>query len=240
MVDVSQELMDFSYRELSVDMQSIFPRLDIESVRQKFSHLKVNNLHQTAFNVSRELANGGYDWIFDNFGFHEAEYQTFSGHCHQCTPALGLVLKTLGFEKISYLECFRIREHFPQTGILEQVPPTEEPNPAMKDEFCSIGRIPYCCLEVFIDGRPFYITGKHIRQNGENVVALLTTVCYLDALGVFPHQENPLKSGIYLKTITPTSNPMNMDFSKRIVWMKQTSKDPQPEYFATFLRMELI
>ena len=42
------------------------------------------------------------------------------------------------------------------------------------------------------------------------------------------------------KTIIPKTNLDKLDFSKRIVWTKQTSKDLVPEYFATFLRMELI
>ncbi|MBI2583233.1 MAG: hypothetical protein HYW25_01075 [Candidatus Aenigmarchaeota archaeon] len=236
---LKEELMNFEYREIILPLQEIFPQINIEKIKRQFLPLKYYNPYKTIFAVACELWNGGYQSIFTSSGFYDTKFEVFSGHCHQCTPALGLVLKALGFERVSYLECFRVREHFPKTGIIEQVPPTEEPNQEVREEFCSIGRIPYCCLEVVIDGQPHYLTGKHFKSQSSGAIALLTPVCYRDFVGVFRHQDDPSKSGIYLKPIVPENNPDEIDFSRRIVWMKQTAKDPAPEYFATFLRMHL-
>lgn len=226
---LSEEFLDFAHRKIDVPVKQLFPNLNLEKIRQQFWRFNVKNFHQTVYAVARELWNGHYGAILSEHGFWDSTYAKFSGHCHQCTPVLGLVLHALGFD-VSYLECFRIREHFLQTGRIEQVPPSEEPNPAMKEEFCSIKRIPYCCLEVMIDGQPYYMTSKHLKPQGECAVALLTPVCYRDFVGVFHHQDNPSKSGIYLQPIS--RNP--------VVWMKQTAKDPSPELFATFLRIKLI
>ena len=231
MKSLNDEMLDFSYREMRVPLERVFPKLDRAGIKQQFAHLASQNPHQTVFNVARELWNGGYDKILQQYGFHDEKYPTFSGHCHQCTPALGLVLKELGFT-VSYLECFRIREQFAETGVIEQVPPEEEPNPKMKEEFCGIKRIPYCCLEVMIDGEPFYLTGKHLKPKGDSAEALLSPVCYRPMVGFFAHQDDATKSGIYLATWNPENE-------RQIVWKKQTVKDPAPEYFASFLRMEL-
>ncbi len=240
MVDLPAELLRFDYRELRVRLEELFPKLNREAVKNQFGHLKKANPHETVLNVARALWNGGYEELLREQGFYDRAYASFSGHCHQCTPELGLVLKVLGFEKVSYLECFRVREHFPETGIIEQVPPEEEPNLEMKAEFCSIRRIPYCCLEVFVNGEPFYLTGKHVKPRGEETVALLTPRCYREFVGVFAHQEDKRKSGVYLQNVLSKANPEEKDFSRQVVWMKQTMKDPAPEYFATFLRMEIV
>jgi len=224
------EFLDFRYRHIDVPLRKFFPNLNIEKIRQQFFRFKSADPHQTIYAVSRELWNGGYDNILAEHGFWDKAYAKFSGHCHQCTPILGLVLTVLGFD-VSYLECFRIREHYLQTKKIEQVPPAEEPNPSMKDDFCGIKRIPYCCLEVMVDGKPYYITGKHLKPQYEGAVTLLSPACYRDFVGVFRHQDNPSKSGIYLR---PVSN------GEQVVWMKQTAKDPAPELFATFLRMKLV
>ena len=61
-----------------------------------------------------------------------------------------------------------------------KVPPQEEPNPAMREEFCGIDRIPYCTLEVMINGQPHYVSGKHFKlKDGEPEVGL-TAECYAD------------------------------------------------------------
>jgi len=239
MFNLKNELMNLEYREVEINLKDIFPNLDLEKIKDKFGSLINKNPHETVFNVCKDLWNGGYDSVLREHEFFDKAYSNFTGHCHQCTPILGLVLKALGFEEVSYLECFRIYESFLRNGIIEQFPPEEEPNPDNLKEFCSIKRIPYCCLEVFIDGKPYYVTGKHIKPHKDNAFALLTSSCYIDFIGVFKHQENNSKSGIYLKNVIPPNNPCNIDFTRRIVWMKQTVRDPGPEYFATFLRMKL-
>lgn len=239
MLDLSAELRDFQYREKTIHFRELFPAANEERIRLEWGHLVHANPHQTIFNVARELWNGGYDRILKEEGFWESKYSTFSGHCHQCTPALGLVLHALGFPHVAYLECARIRESFVHTGIIAHVPPQEEPNPAMKDEFCEIGRIPYCCLEVQVGEENVYLTGKHLRPNGKETEALLTPHCYTKMQGVFAHPQDSTRSGIYLRHLVPQQNPQNIDFSRRIVWPKQTAKDPHVELFATFLRLKL-
>lgn len=226
MTSLNEELMNFDYHEINLDLKDIFPKINVAEIKQEFYHLKDDNPHQTILNVAKELWTNGYDSILKKYGFWDEKYQKFSGHCHQCTPVLGIVLKSLGFQ-VSYLECFRIRDDFLETGKIEKVSPEEEPNPERKDEFCGIGRIPYCCLEVDIEGKKFYLTGKHIKPINGEIKALLTPVCYRDFTGVFPHQSDKNKSGIYLKTFN----------SDRIIWMKQTEKDPQPELFITYLKL---
>ncbi len=140
-MDLNSELMDFVPREVNVQLRDIFPGLDIDRVRKRFGHLKSEDPHQTIFNVARELWNEGYSDILRDEGFWDERYPDFTGHCHQCTPELGLVLKSLGFD-VSYLECRRVDESINQ-GMVNPVSPEEEPNPQMRDQFCEIGRIPY-------------------------------------------------------------------------------------------------
>jgi len=230
-MDLKHELLNFSYRKVEIPFNVIFPKVNPGMVRKKFIHLVQADPHKTIYSVARELWKNGYNSILSEFGFYDSKYSQFSGHCHQCTPALGLVLHALGFS-VSYLECFRIREHFTSTSIIEQIPPTEELNAAVRDEFCSIKRIPYCCLEVMIDGKPYYLTGKHLKPKDDGAVALLTPKCYRDFVGVFKHQNDFSKSGIYLKA--------DISNDGRIIWMKQTYNDKEPELFAEFLRMNLI
>ncbi len=95
-----------------------------------------------------------------------------------------------------------------------------------------------CCLEVKLNGDKFYLTGKHLKPKDSETVALLSPVCYRDFIGVFRHPEDGTKSGIYLDTIKIDSP--DHDFSRFVVWRKQTERDPEPEYFATYLRMNLV
>lgn len=238
MVSLLKELQNHSYREININLKDIFPRLKIEHIQRLFSGLPTSNLHQTILYVTTYMHQYGYSSVLSKYGFHDQEYPKFSGHCHQITPSLGLILKVLGFD-VSYIECYRVREHFQETGIFEKVSPEEEQNPEVKEEFCRIKRIPYCCLEVLIDKESYYLNGKHIAVKDDRTIALLKPDCYIPLTGVFPHQDDPTKSGIYLKTITPKKNPNKINSSKQIVWQKQTYKDTSPEFFATFLRMKL-
>ena len=237
-MNLEKELMNFEFRTADVQSIDIFPNVDVTSVRNGFAQFRNTNQHQTIFNVMREMWNEGYNFVFNNFSFWEHGNEKFRGHCHQCTPALGLVLGALQFP-VSYLECFRIQDSFLNDGLIKKISPTEEPNPAMRDEFITIKRIPYCCLEVAVGEDKFYITGKHLKPEKNKANALLTPECYRQRVGVFPHQDDEGKSGIYLETFTPSQNPDLIDFSDRIVWKKQTERDPQPELFATYLRMNL-
>ena len=244
-MSVSTEKLDFRVREIDVQFEQLFPRLDRKAVFERFKHLKSTNPHETIFNVVKELWKGernedtGYAWVLDHQGFHSKGYEKFTGHCHQTTPSLGLVLKVLGFDQVAYLECYRIRENFPKTGIVEMVPPEKEENNKARKEFIEIGRIPYCTLEVKVDGKPFYVASKHIKAADGSAKALLAYPCYIPFVGVFKHQDNPKKSGIYVDTVIPEKNPSERNFSKYVVWKKQTGRDPSPELFATYLRMNL-
>lgn len=238
-MDVSKELLNHSYRVEHIMFEDLFPYVERDTIMIELASLKKADPHETILNIACEMWNGKYNDLLGKYGFFDKHDPTFTGHCHQCTPALALVLFCLGFIDVAYLECYRIREHFPETGKIEKVPPEEEPNPEMVKEFCNIGRIPYCCLEVKVNGVPYYISAKHIKKQDGTPTALLTEECYADFSGVMKHQKDQSKSGIYLKNVIPKNNPENINFNERIVWMKQTFKDPQPEYFATFLRMEI-
>lgn len=229
-MDLHKELMNFNYRKADVPVSVLFPNIDLSKVKSDFSYLKSDNPHETVFRVSRELWNGGYDKFMADYGFWDAVYKDFSGHCHQCSPVLGVVLKALDFD-VSFLECYRIRTSYLQDGKIVQVPPSEEPNPEVREEFCGINRIPYCCLEVLIEGEPYYVTGKHLKPKEDGAVSLLSPVCYRDFVGVFKHQSDQSKSGIYLQPVSD---------GERVVWMKQTERDPEPELFAAFFRMRLV
>ena len=240
-VDLRRELKTFEYREIFISPAQLFPQINIAKIKKDFSHLVSDDPHQTVFSVAKALweRDAGYDVYLKTYGFWDARFETFSGHCHQCTPALGVILYALGFEDVSYLECLRVRDHVWETGIVEKFPPHHEPEPMKIKEYCDLGRIPYCCLEVVIEERPFYVTGKHMRLEGKRAIATLDPLCYEDFIGVFPHQDDISKSGLYIKRIEPLLNLSNTDFSRQVVWRKQSKKDNQEEFFATFLRMKL-
>ncbi len=244
MLDLAQELLDFRQREITVKLEDLFPRIDRNKILEQYKSFNTTP-DETVYRVAVELANSGYAHFLEQFGFWQKECEAFECHCHQCTPVLGAILRVLGFD-VSYLECYRVREQVAETGKLEQVPPDQEPDPVMKHDFCAIKRIPYCCLEVMIDGQPQYVTAKHIKAQGTVVTAALTAQCYArsEASSVFCHQNDATKSGVYLQPVVPAQNPGVVDFAKFVVWRKQTFKDfartSVPECFATFLRMKLV
>lgn len=232
---LAKELLDLKYREIRVRLEELFPRFNLLAARKQFIGFADANPHQTILNVAMSLSRGGYEQVLREQGFYDTKYPTFSGHCHQCSPALGLALRSLGFNGVSYLECFRTDEQAFASGRIVMVNPQQEPNPDRRQEFCGIGRIPYCCLEIKIDGEAFHATGKHIESDEKGKPkALLTPNCYTSMTGVFAHQDDPTKSGIYLDALANPDNP------GQIIWKKQTAKDPAPELFATYLRMQLV
>lgn len=215
-------LNNFKYRKEKVKAKEIFHKFNLEKLKSEFKYEVNGDPHQAILNITLDLWNGGYDFILDNFGFHDKKYSSFSGHCHQITPALGVVLATLGF-KVAYLEAYRL-DPFSE----EMMDPKEEQSD-MKEEFCSIGRIPYCCLEVEIEGEKFYISGKHIKREDGEIKALLTATCYRDFIGVFAHPKDLDKSGIYLETVV----------KEPFTWRKQTAYDKEVEFFKTFAYMQI-
>lgn len=240
MFDLSKEILDLNYREVTVSPSDLFKDISLTDLAEQWKHLKDRDEHRTILNVALAMwGNQGYSNLLDKHAFWEKGSEKFTGHCHQCTPALGVVLRALGFRDISYLECFRIREDFPKTGKIEMVPPSEETDDKNRPAFIEAGRIPYCCLEVVINHQPFYFSGKHIKPKADgSPEALLTPVCYRDDIGVFKHQDDKRKSGIYLAPVIP-KHPEK----RRFVWRKQTYQNAadgfEPELFATYLRMKI-
>ena len=226
------------YREVEITFQEIFPRYKKLDIKEYFEHLKDPNPHKTILNVAFYMSEFGYNQILDRYCFHQEDNYTFSNHCHQCTPALGLVLKNLGFKHVHYLECYKIEKQAFEQGFVRKLDPLKEKNSKNRAIFSSIGRIPYCCLEVNIEGKKYYISGKHIKLLDGKPQVLLTPNSYADFTGILHHPQDQTKSGIYLKTIKPNV-PSNIDFNEEVVWIKQTYEDPEPEYFYTFLRMNL-
>ena len=161
---IIQEKLNLAQRTIEVELVEIFPNLDREEVHTQFSHLRFNGYHHlTAAAVARELSRGGYEKLIQSQGFYDPDKNQYTGHCHQSTPMLGLVLIALGFTNVAYLEGFRIRDNFSQTGIIEMIPPQEEQDQSNRLEFIKIGRIPYCCLEIDIGGVKKYISAKHVQ-----------------------------------------------------------------------------
>ena len=229
----------FNYKELEVPLEEIFPRLNLDTVRMRFQHLRQANPHETIYLVARALSEGGYDFLLEEQGFWDPNFAKYTGHANQCTPILGLVLTALGFE-CSFLDCYQVRDHIPRTGMIDQTMPNEEKDLKRKLEWMKIKRIPYCILEVKIKGQNYYISGKHISAKDDYVQALLKPICYQEFTGIFRHQDDSSKSGIYIKTIIPQNNLQKANFQKQTLWAKQTHNDEHPEYFITFLRMKLI
>ncbi|HLD04928.1 MAG TPA: hypothetical protein VJG90_04375 [Candidatus Nanoarchaeia archaeon] len=228
------DLMNFYYRTETMPFRELFHRFDPEDARCHFSHLAADNPHQTVLNVIRHMWEGGYDYVLDTYGFWDTHHVAFSGHCHQMTPVLAIPLVALGFKDVAYLECYRIsKEKFEQKELVEKIDPREEPNPDMRDEFCSIGRIPYCCLELRIGDHLYYLSGKHVKLDGDVLKPILTPDCHAEFTGVLRHPQDSTKSGIYLRTTPPKGQP------DRVIWYKQGPKDIEAELFATFLRMKL-
>jgi hypothetical protein len=235
-MQLKEELKNFSYREMQISPAELFPHVDLEQLKREFQHFVRNDPHATIFTIAKELWHGGYDRIMKECGFWDEKCEKFDGACHQCTPVLGLVLHSLGFQ-VAYLECMRIHEEpYFNLGHVERVDPLMVNE---REEFIELGRVPYCILEVTIDDVPYYLTGKHLKPEGDHAVALLKPVCYRPFVGVFHHQDDPSRSGIYIKNILPEMH-ITTVLARRVVWMKQTYKDPAPELFATFLRMDFV
>jgi len=239
MFDIQNELINLNYREVVISPKDLFPKLNFDRIKARFMHLKKSDVHQTIYGIVKSLNDGGYALLIEEQGFYDSNYQSFSWHSHQCCAILSLVLHALGFE-VFYLEGFRIRDYIGRTGIIDQISPHEEENPDNRKEFERIRRIPYSCVEVIIKEKPYFISPKHVRLNLENgsLQALLMPECYIDFMGCFRHQNDALKSGIYIKQIIPENNLHKHNFNKRIVWTKRTFKDERTEYFATYLRMK--
>ncbi len=224
------------YREIDLSLKELFPRYRKFTLQSHFDSLKDTNPHQTILNVLFYMADFGYNQILDNYGFHQEEYYTFKNHAHQCTPALALVLKQLGFHHVHYLECYRIETAAFNQGFLKMVDPSKEPNPKNRQEFIKIGRIPYCLLEVEINKEKFYISGKHISLRDNQPSILLKPICFREMIGILPHPQDTTKSGVYLQPIKSTIPKIDPE---QVIWLKQTYRDQEPELFATFLRMNL-
>lgn len=240
MFDLKNELFNLSYREVSISLKDIFPRLNLERVKARFTHLKKADPHQTIYAVCRALSEGGYSLLLDEQGFYNSEYEKYSNYSFQCSAILVLVLYALGFE-VSYLEAFRIRDYVRRNGIIEQVSPNEENNLKNLPVSQKIRRIPSSCVEVIIKGIPFLISPKYAQFNLETngLQAALIPECYREFIGCFRHQNDANKSGVYLKQIIPETNLQKHNFNKRATWLKQTFKDETPEYYTTFLRMKI-
>lgn len=223
-------LLDLDFRKEKLESWEIFPAFDIKEARTMFGRLEEENPHETILNIAINLwKHDGYEAFLKAFGFHDLRSKEFSGHCHQITPILGIVLKMNGFKNVKYLESYRIDAQKFKEGVIEKLSPDLEANEANKQAFIEMGRIPYCCLEVKIGKESFYISGKHIKKVEDKLQALLRPECYRDFTGIMHHQNDEAKSGIYLKKLQ--DNP--------IVWTKQTFKDAELEYFAVFAEMEM-
>ena len=239
MIDLSKEIFNLNYREIEVPLRSLFPNLNLDSIEIRFKHLKKTNPHETIYLVARALSEGGYDLVLNEQGFWNPEFSKFTGHANQCAPILGLVLTALGFE-CSYLECFRVRDHITRTGMIDPSQANEEKDLKKKEQWARLRRIPYSILEVNIKGINYYISGKHLSAKEDYVKALLKPECYNEFIGIFRHQDDSTKSGIYINAIQPQNNLQKANFNKQVLWRKQTSQEEFPEYFLTFLRMKLI
>lgn len=232
-------LREFEYREEIVPLREIFPGMvgkDSNNFYQNFrERINFTDPHTEILQINNHLWNYGYKQILERYGFHEPGYEKFSGHCHQITPALGAVLLVNGFN-VAYLEAYRAD---PKSG--EKIDPMEEQS-EMREEFCGIGRIPYCILEVEMSGEKFYISGKHLKEIDGKTQALLTPDCYIDMKGVFAHQNDKTKSGIYIAQVLDFPGVEN---GKPFVWKKQKIdlKTGEPseseEFFKTFAYMKL-
>lgn len=216
--------MDFRYRKEAVPFRDIFPKLVVADVLERYQHfVESADPHERIALAACALWDGGYDEILARYGFHD-QHQIFTGHCHQVTPALALVLKAMGFAHVAYLEARRV-----DRVTRQAIDPRYELDPDVRDEFCAIGRIPYCCLEVEIDGHMLYLSPKHLRAVNGRPTALLTPECYRKMIGAVAHQDDAAKSGVYLAIVQ----------NDPVTWKKQTYKDAVPEYFQTFAHMVL-
>ncbi|MDO8538200.1 MAG: hypothetical protein Q7S21_04915 [archaeon] len=223
-------LLDLKIREEKLEAWEIFPAFDLKEARTMYGRLDEENPHETILNIALNLwKHDGYEAFLKSFGFHDLRAKEFSGHCHQITPILGIILKINGFKNVKYLESYRIDSAKFKEGTIEKMSPALEANEANKQAFIDLGRIPYCCLEVKVGKETFYVSGKHIKKIDDKPQALLRPECYANFTGVFHHQNDESKSGIYLKKYQ--NNPT--------VWSKQTFKDSELEYFAVFAEMEL-
>lgn len=239
-MNLDQELRDFEYRQIDLSPKDILPKFDLDEFRKIIGpDLKgvKRNPHLVVLDTTLKLWMEGYDQIIDKFGFWEKGFDQFSGHCHQISPVLGLALLVKGFDEITYREGYRMDL---LTG--NKFDPNLEPNPQMREEFCGIGRIPYCHTGVVIGDKEYIFSGKHLKSESGRAQPLLTPVCYQQMEGVFIHPFDITKSGIYLEKKFEGDKILSPN--REIIWMKQKvnqdgSAAEPAEFFKTFLDIRL-
>lgn len=241
-MNLHEKLRDFEYEEIELPTHEIFPKLNFKEFTEQYGLVdlvKVNkNPHKIILQILTTFWDEVYAQFLEKYGFYDQKYIKFSGHCHQISPIDTVAfLATNYFEKVVYDECFRVD---PKTG--EKIDPINESNPEMREEFCGIGRIPYCRVGLQFDNRIHYVDGKHLNLGvDQKPQALLAPECYEDMVGVFAHQNNPSRSGVYLRRFYFPW----MKHDEPPVWEKRKI-DPQTgvvlepgEFFRTYKRITI-
>lgn len=235
---------DNTYMERELPLRRYFPRYTQSAFLAAFGKgrtVRERNPHERLLVTAQELAEGGYERLLAEFGFHD-KYKTFSGHCHQMTPALGAVLLARGFRKTYHLECARM-----DNDTWEFIHPRHEEDPGKRPEFCRIGYIPYCALEVWINGKPYFLSPKHLGfERGEPAPRLAATSYKRLGKGeVVGHPDDASQSGIYFPKLHGNvwaAVPFPMKHSFR--WVKEPrpseGKVEEKETFVAFRRIQLI
>src|SRR3989344_653998 len=124
--------MNLERREINVRPEDLFPNYDFHWVVQEFGHCGNGDEDKTVFETARDLASRGYRKVFDKFGFWEKDKKGLAGHCHQFTPALGIVLGAMGYD-VTYLEGYRIDDEHLVEGNLVRVDPHVEQGPLREE-----------------------------------------------------------------------------------------------------------
>lgn len=265
-VDIRKEISNivpasaYRYREVSVPLDALFPRFDPSAFGESIVRSDIKQAigdsgspHELIGSVTEYLAkkNGkGYQQILEAFGFWDEDFGSdLVNHCHFRTPALGLVLASLnetmlrsekdtGISDVFYHECLRVSSAVERTGAIIPIDPNgRDADPVERQRFGSLGRIPFCVLEVTINDRPYFMSPKHVGENGQ---ALLVPWSYklAEEGEFFVHQDDSTKSDIYLKHVFPADAVADAPARTRFTWRKETP-NKSAEFFSSYLRMKL-
>ena len=93
MINLKEELEDFTYRERKLHTTDIFQHPKrvhkfLQNPRLREVVQAISSPHEQILALAEGFWNSGYHNFLDAGGFYDPEFTKFSGHCHQFSPLL--------------------------------------------------------------------------------------------------------------------------------------------------------
>ena len=202
--------------------------LNLASVFQKFSYDAVGryqpaldrNPHTVIELLLRELHRN------DGQGFRELfelSNEPFENTCHQCSYALGLLLKLQGFSEVYLLECYGIEALEATSNVITRSAP--EPRFASQ----GLQHNPHCLLGIVMNEVEYLVSAKHFAIEAHELTSTLGTESHLP------------RNTVYLKRIihdTVRQKNNTWDPVAFPIWLKTDSSNRR--YYKVFGRIPLM